>query len=114
MLAVDLCGVAEYDEALMRRVMVREARALDEISEQSGVLTVDFADLNRSDACAAVFEHCLPHRFDSQWWRSLKDRNLQSDVPELLRYFHAHRNAIETFKRDCKSELRRMAYAGAV
>jgi hypothetical protein len=113
MLRVDLKGVAVYDEMLMRRVMVREARALDDISARPGVLTVDFADLDRRDACAAVFEHCLPYPFPQAWWDNLRHRNVQADVPAMLRYFHANRAAIENFKRDCKSELRCLARAGS-
>lgn len=114
MMRVDLKGTAVYYETLMRRVMLREAAALDDISAQRGVLTIDFADLDRRDACAAIFEHCLPYQFPSAWWESLRDRNIQCDVPVMLRYFHEHRIEIEAFKRECKNELRRIAYTGSL
>lgn len=113
MMRVDLRETAVYDAALMRRVMLREAAALDDISAEPGVLTVDFADLDRRDACAAVFEHCLPYPFPPAWWDSLRDRNIQCDVPAMLYYFYEHRIEIETFKRQCKNELRRLTYAGS-
>jgi hypothetical protein len=111
MLRVDLRGVAVYDETMMRRVMQREVKALADVSASPGTLTVDFADLDRCDACAAVFEHCLPYPFDRQWWEALRHQNIQADVPEMLRYFQANRVAIEDFKQKCSSELRRMVYA---
>jgi hypothetical protein len=112
MMAVDLRGAAVYDECLMRRTMAREARALDEIEQLPGVLRVEFADLGREDACAAVFEHCLPFPFDRAWWLELRDRNIQADVPGLLRYYQANRRAIDGFKAACRREMSRLARAG--
>lgn len=106
---MDTGGVATYDEATLLPLMTREARDLDRLAEQPGVLAIDYVDLEREDACAAVFEHCLPFRFDRGWWLSLRDRNIQADIAGKLRYYFAHREAIEGFKRTCKSELRRIA-----
>jgi hypothetical protein len=114
MMRVDVDGVAVYDRDKLRRTMERSARDLDALSMQPGVLTVDFDDLAREDACAAVFEHCLPYPFDRTWWGTLCNRNIQINVKALLRYYFANKAGVDGFKRACKTELRRLAYAGLI
>lgn len=114
MLAVDVSGVAVYDVERLVKNMERSSRDLAKISARPGVLTMDYADLEREDACAAVFEHCLPYRFDREWWRWMHDQNIQADVKSVLQYYFDNRDAVEGFKHACKSELRRLAYAGLV
>jgi hypothetical protein len=103
-----------YDRAALRRNMERVGSALGRISGYPGVLTVDYADLDREDVCAAIFEHCLPFEFEHAWWAVLRRRNIQADVSQVLRYYAANRDAVERFKVQCKSEMRRLAYAGQI
>ncbi len=114
MLAVDVSGVATYDREALRAMLTRTARELDRISARHGVLTVEFDDLDREDVCRAIFEHCLPFAMAHGWWARLRDQNIQVDVRSVLTYFHRHREEIDGFKRACKTELRRLAYAGLV
>jgi len=114
MLRVDVAGVATYDRDKLRAGMARGARALDEISAQPGVLAVDYADLDREDACAAIFQHCLPYGFDRVWWGQWRSCNVQADVRSVLRYYHSNRAAVDGFKRTCWREMRRLAYAGLI
>lgn len=114
MLAVDISGVSRYDPDLLARNMHRVARSLDRIAAQPDVLTVDYADLDREEVCAAIFEYCLPFPHDHAWWAILRRRNIQADVRQVLRYYAANRDAVERFKLVCKSEIRRLAYAGAI
>ena len=114
MMRVDVAGVATYDEAKLRTGMAYGARVLDRIANEPGVLVVEHADLDREDACAAIFEHCLPYRFDLAWWESWRHQNIQTDVKRVLLYYAANRAAVEGFKRACKQELRRLAYAGLI
>jgi hypothetical protein len=106
---MDTGGIATYDEARLRPLMVREARDLDRIAAQPGVLSLAYADLEQEAACAALFEHCLPYRFDRDWWQDLRHRNIQADIAGKLIYYFRNRDAIEQFKRDCASELRQLA-----
>lgn len=110
MCRVDTKGAGYYDAPHLRHVLAREARALDDIAAQPGVLSVDFHNLWQEAVCARVFEHCLPARFDRAWWNSLKDRNIQCDVPGTLRYFQENADGIMSFKRTCWRELRRLVY----
>lgn len=105
LLSVDLAGVAVYDPILLRKNMESGDRALRKIAKDSGVLVVNYDDLNKEKICAQIFEHCLPYKFDKQWWESLRDKNIQVDVKAVFRYYHKHRQAIEEFKRHCKLEL---------
>lgn len=114
MMAVDVSGVATYDEGLLRSTIMRANRALDRIAAQPGVLAVDFADLDHEDACRAVFEHCLPFEFDRAWWLSLKDQNIQIDTRAHLLYYYQNRDAVERFKRLCMAEMTRLARAGLI
>lgn len=97
---------AEYDVPRLRKVMEYGNRMLDEISGQPGVLTLDFDSLGTMEGCAALFEHCLPYRFDSGWWKSLKGQNIQLGVPEVITYYHEHKPEIEAFKSAMWREMR--------
>lgn len=114
MMKVDVGGVATYDEEVLRTAMQRGDRALAELSTRQDVLTVDFKDLDREDACAAIFEHCLPYKFSRAWWESLKDQNIQKDVRSVLLYYYTHRAAVESFKAACKMELWRLVKSGMI
>lgn len=107
-------GFATYDEAELRRIMRYQARCLDQIAVQPGVLTVEFADLAHEDACGRVFEHCLGEAMPHAHWADLAPRNIQVSYVSILRYFHAHRDRIERFKRDCRRELWSLARRGAI
>src|ERR1700744_2255694 len=87
-IAADVADIAIYDEIKLRRIMEREARDLTRISALSGTLTVDFADLATEDGCAAVFEHCLPYKFDRAWFEQWRYRNIQVDIKAVLRYYY--------------------------
>lgn len=112
MMAVDVAGVATYDEEKLWRIMRYGERMLAQISAQPGVLTVEFDELAEVQGCAALFEHCLPYPFDAAWWHDMRDQDIQVDVKAfLLRYF-ANREAVEKFKIECRSELRNLCRAG--
>jgi hypothetical protein len=50
-------------------------------------LTVSFNDLNTFETCDRLFQACHGRRADPCWWSSLKDQNLQCDVPRSLSRF---------------------------
>jgi hypothetical protein len=110
----EVAHIASIDEPRLRRIIAYENRCLEKISAQPGVLTVDFADLHKRDVCAAIFEHCLPYRFDEGWWLSLKDRNIQSNVTDIFRYYRDNRDGVEGFKRTAKRQLTALARAGTL
>lgn len=114
MMAVDVSGVATYDREKLTRNMRYMDRALDRIAACPDVLTVQYADLDQEETCAAVFSHCLPHALPSYWWNEMRGRNLQTDVRRALHYYHANRAAIDRFKASCKTELWRLARLGLV
>ncbi len=113
-LAIDLNGVAKYDERRLWKTQAYMGRYLAEIAGQPGVLALDFADLDREDGCAAIFEHCLRQPFNRTWWEYLRGQNIQMDVPAHLRYYHENIAAVSAFKRKCWSELRRLVETGAI
>jgi hypothetical protein len=89
-------------------------RLLKKIGEETGVLCVDYRDLDTKETCARIFEHCLPYRFDEAWWESLRDKNIQVEAKEILRYYFTNREAIEGFKSQCWSVLRRLYKLGKI
>lgn len=113
-LNVDLQGSGRYDEIRLRKVMEYGDRMLRQIAEVPGVLSLNYDDIASEDACAAIFEHCLPYEFDREWWQWMCGRNIQANVPEVVRYYHANRADIEGFKSLCKRELRSLYRAGHI
>lgn len=114
MLALDVGGIAVYDEAKLRQIMTYEDRVLKTISEQPGTLSLAYSDLDQEDACATVFERCLPYKFPRDWWLTLRERNVQADAASVLRYYHANRAGVDSFKSACKSEMRALARDGHI
>ncbi len=110
----EVASIARIDEDKLRRVIAYEVRCMEKLSQQPGVLTVDFDDLDRRDVVRAVFEHCLPYRFDEDWWQHMRVRNIQSSVADLFRYYRDNRDHVENFKRDCKRQLIALARSGAL
>ncbi len=108
----EVAHIAAIDEGRLRRIIAYENRCLDKISARPGVLTVDFADLHKPEVCAAIFEHCLPYRFDEEWWLLMKDRNIQSNVTDIFRYYRDNRDAVECFKHNAKRAMIALARSG--
>jgi hypothetical protein len=102
-----------FDEKRLRRVVEYENRCLDKIAALPGTMTVDFDALEKEEVCRQMFEYCLPYQFDRKWWFAMRDQNIQLNMPEMIRYYQANFPRIESFRRACKSELVRLARAGA-
>lgn len=106
-LRLDIPGII-FDERALRRNLAYGDRMLDKIALIGGVLSVNYSDLDREDACAAIFEHCLPYRFDRRWWNRIRGQNVQANVGETLTYYVRNKDAVDLFKKRCKVELRKM------
>lgn len=113
MLALKIDGF-RYEEPSLRRTMEYGDRLLAKISARPGVLSMTYADLETETACQRLFEHCLQMPFDREWWLRRKDVNIQIDIGDILRYYHANISAISAFKQSCKTDLRRLARAGLI
>lgn len=111
---MEIAKIAMVDEDRLRKVVAYESRCLREISEQPGVLTVKFEDLERPSVCKDVFEHCLPYAFDFEWWEEISRRNIQSDVLSLTKYYQDNMDDVENFKRDSKRQLIHLVRAGEI
>jgi hypothetical protein len=109
-----LAGVVTYDPDALRRNISAGARALDRMARTPGVLSVEFADLEREDVCAAIFQHCLSLPMPHEHWAALRGRNIQVNVRSMFDYYERNRVGIDGFKLACKADLRAQARAGAI
>lgn len=107
-------GIIAFNLERLTRVVSYMARMLDQIARVPGTLVLDYGDLETEGACRALFEHCLPFRFDPAWWASVARKNIQIDMAELVRYRNGNRPKIDGFKRACWSEMRRLVAAGEI
>lgn len=114
LLRLDLSGICTFDRAALLQVLRRMDRALDRIAAQPGVLSVRFADLDREDACAAVFQHCLPYPHDHGWWDSWRNLNIQADMRAMMRYFVTHQALMTKAGVSCRKQLRAVLEASTV
>ncbi len=100
-------GAVHFDRlSLMRRMQQGEAKLRQVAARWPSALRVDFADLNREETCAAVFEHCLPYRHNSAWWQYLAPLNVQCDFAAHLRHFQAFRPQLMKFAETAAGEMR--------
>lgn len=72
------------------------------ISEQPGVLTLDYHDLATPSACAKLFEHCLGEPFDVSWWIRLDAINIQVDMAKQLAKLVKNADRISRLKADVR------------
>ncbi len=90
--ATGLC----FDDAEMAAIMVALDRKLDQIERRlPNVLSVEFKDLSNENILGDVFEHCLPYERDSQWSRATNTKNVQINLPALVRYTEANSGAMK-------------------
>jgi GNAT superfamily N-acetyltransferase len=91
------------DGVAFRRILEAYDRKLDQIEARvPGVLSVSFDDLATEEGCSRLFEHCLPYRFDPEWWASLARANLQTDLTALRRRFVVYWSRLEKLGRHAK------------
>jgi hypothetical protein len=97
-----------YDANALRRMLEYGDRMLHEVARQPGVLTLLSSDLDTEYGCRAIFERCLPYRFDRGWWLNLKGKNIQCNVQNYIRYYHEHKTEVENFKSLLWKDMRRL------
>ena len=103
-------GRNSFDIKTLRKTITYHRRCLDQISLLPKTLTFDFVELSREDACATLFEHCLPYKFDREWWLRWSQKNVQVDVVEFAKKLDHEQ--IEKFRRACRRRLIYLARAG--
>ena len=114
--------VAEVVESLLatgigfdRQVLTANLRhydaRLDQIAARvPGALSVTFDELKGEQACARLFEHCLPFPHDHDWWSRMAALRMVGDVPALLRYGTAFARQLARADASCRQEIRRMLW----
>lgn len=105
-------GKLELDLPVLRRLLAYVQRALDKLSCQPQALTVDFHDLAREETCKAVFEHCLPYKHDSGWWKFMDAKVLNPDVVQLAQLYALRKDAIAGVARESRHMLFRLGRQG--
>lgn len=80
-----------FDPAAMTLIMTKLDRKLDQIERRvPGAISFRFDDLTSEAECARLFEYCLPHDHDHDWWATLAAMNLQVSMSGLIRYMVAY------------------------
>ncbi len=111
---LDVSEVAVFDRVKLTKILQKGDRALRKIARDPNVMVINYEDLNREDACAAIFEFCLPYKFDRPWWEYYKDLNIQMDMKSLILYRFQNKKFIDGFKSLCKRELFRLVRCGEI
>jgi len=102
----------ELDLDKLRHLLAYLRRALDKLGLQPQTLTVDFHELAREETCRAVFEHCLPYKHDSGWWKFLSEKNINPDVNRLAALYVQREREILSLGRECRHMLFRLGRQG--
>jgi hypothetical protein len=96
LMALDLSGVLVFSETVLRARMERLDAKLQQIAKRlPNVLSVDYADLDREEVVKAVWEHCLPYKFDAAWWEQCRSTNMQCNMRALARYVLSYREPMD-------------------
>lgn len=85
-------------EPLMRRLDAK----LRQIETRVPCLSVKFDELATEDGCRRVWEYCLSHAFDREWWQRVSALNLQADVAAQVRYYQAYQKPLEKLAKQAK------------
>lgn len=103
-----------FDVPMMTREMQRLDMKLAQIAARvPGCLSVSFADLEREETCAAVFEHCLQQPHDPAWWEAMAPLNIQEQIPPLIRYFEAHKVQLNKVRQTARQVSMARLHRGA-
>ena len=95
-----------FDRNQVRVTVSALERKLEQIVKRvPGALWVDCRDLADEGVCKAVFEHCLPYKFDPAWWQLLQGVNLQADLRAMVRYHQAYASQIEWLRTAAKNAM---------
>jgi hypothetical protein len=105
-------GEMQLDLEKLRHLLQYVRRSLDKLSLQPQTLTVDFHELEREDCCRAVFEHCLPYKHDSGWWKFLSAKNINPDVKQLAALYLRREQEILALGRECRHMMFRLGRQG--
>ena len=96
LMALDMSGVCQFSEADLTKQMKKLDAKLAQIERRiPSVLSVKYDDIDSEQIARDIFEHCLPHAFDKEWWASLRDKNLQCSMRALMRYAMAYQGPLE-------------------
>jgi GNAT superfamily N-acetyltransferase len=96
----------DFDTQRLTTVMRNLDHKLGQIAARCpDVLSLTYAELKTEEACARLFEHCLPFRHDPAWWRDVSALNLQIDMAALLRYYAAHAHQLEKLAKTVKHRI---------
>lgn len=99
-------GISFDEQRLGQRLRYLDHKLDQIVKRVPDVLSVNFADLVDEAACAKIFEHCLPFKYDSAWWARLSAMNLQTDLPALLRYQLAFTKQLDRAASICGQEIK--------
>ena len=105
-------GRLELDIPVLRRLLSYVIRALDKLAQQPQSLVVDFHELAREDVGRAIFEHCLPYKFDPGWFKWLSSKNVTPDVMQLAALYQQREKEIRGLGRECRHLMFRLARQG--
>ncbi len=103
-----------FDRDKMERIFLRANKTLGKISGLPNTLTVAYDDLETEAGCKAVFEFCLPYKWDHAWWLNMRDQYVDSDLVGFVERFNTERSRVDEVKRDLKIELFKTVRADAV
>lgn len=101
-----LTRLAGFDVPALTRAICQLDCKLDQIAARvPNVLSVQFADLEKEETCAALFEHCLPYKHDSEHWAQLAAVNVQINFAALIRYTAAYKPALDKLAAIAKQQV---------
>jgi hypothetical protein len=101
-------GGLTFDAVTMAKHLgAQDAKLRQFAHRRPGVLCATFAELGTEEGCARLFEHSLPYRHDSNWWRALAPVNMQVSLPHARNYFLAHQAQVEKLRRIARHEMLR-------
>lgn len=102
----------QLDLVRLRRLISYVQRALEKLALQPQTLVVDFKDLFSEGAGHAIFEHCLPYKFDRGWWDFMKQKVVDPDVIQLAQLYQVRREAIHALGKEARHLMFRLGRQG--
>lgn len=96
-----------FDASKLTDAMTKLDQKLDQAEARiPGVLSVNYSDLSTEEGCRRIWEHCLPYDWDRHRWYLLERKNLQIDMPALVRYRIAFAAQMSRAAALCAREIR--------
>lgn len=91
-------SLAKLNVSLVAGELEARAMLLELASQQPGVVTLQYSELDYPETCQRLFEYCLEIPWDEEWYKQTVRFNIQIDMPARLQQLAKNRLQLDALQ----------------